>query len=185
MERRVKHNVQSFPRPPLVEKTSRYLQIKWNDKLIADTKEGYWVLETHHPPSKTFCHDSLTDFVILLSIRRNEVNRNIPAYYFPPSSIHVPLSRTTKSSYCEWKGQATYYLISDEQSSVSNRIWSYDDPTDEFKAIQGYLSFYAGPWECFVDGEKVEPQPGHFYGGWMTSDIEGITKGRMGNLDPV
>ena len=52
-------------------------------------------------------------------------------------------------------------------------------------SIQGYLSMYASPWDCFVDGEKVETQPGDFYGGWVTSEIEGIVKGRNGNFDPV
>ena len=76
---------------------------------------------------------------------------------------------------CEWKGKATYYEIANPakpEDIVKNRIWSYDNPTSGFKAIKGYLSFYAGPWNCYVDGEKVEPQPGDFYGGWMTSDIE-------------
>jgi hypothetical protein len=97
----------------------------------------------------------------------------------------VPLTRTPKSSICEWKGQATYYSIDDKDGIVSNRIWSYDNPTESFAAIKGYVSFYAGPWDCFVDDAKVEPQPGDFYGGWVTSDIGGIVKGRMGNFDPV
>ena len=54
---------------------------------------------------------------------------------------------------------------------VPNRIWSYEAPTKGFDSIKGYLSFYAGPWTCFVDSEEVKAQPGDFYGGWMTSDI--------------
>jgi hypothetical protein len=68
---------------------------------------------------------------------------------------------------------------------VKDRIWSYESPNKSYAAIKSYLSFYAGPWDCYVDGEKVEPQPGDFYGGWVTSDIEGIVKGRNGNWDPV
>jgi hypothetical protein len=98
----------------------------------------------------------------------------------------VPLTPTPRSSTCEWKGQATYYSITlDGNGVVPNRIWSYNNPTQPFVDIKGYLSFYAGPWDCFVDGEKVEPQPGDFYGGWVTNDIDGIVKGRMGNFDPV
>lgn len=108
------------------------------------------------------------------------------AYYLPPSSVHVPLTPTQKKSICEWKGVATYYKIDlVDGASVSDRIWSYDRPTPSFEPIRGYVSFYAGPWDCFVDGEKVEPQPGDFYGGWVTSDIGGIVKGRTGNLDPI
>ena len=47
-----KLNVQSFPRPPLLERTPRHLQVKWRGQTIADTKEAFWVLETYHPPSK-------------------------------------------------------------------------------------------------------------------------------------
>ncbi|KAF2718152.1 DUF427-domain-containing protein [Polychaeton citri CBS 116435] len=145
-----KLNPRNFPRPPLCEKTPRRLQVRWNDQLIADTTDAYWVLETHHPPT----------------------------YYLPPSSLKVPLSKNSNTSYCEWKGRATYHDISypsQPQSVVKNRIWSYDSPTEGFRDIKGYLSFYAGPWDCYVDGEKVEAQPGDFYGGWMTSDIERST----------
>ncbi|KAK2591568.1 hypothetical protein QQS21_010738 [Conoideocrella luteorostrata] len=151
-------NVQSFPRPPRLEQTSRHLQIKYLGQLIADTKEAYWALETHHPPT----------------------------YYLPRSSVRIPLTTTKKQTICEFKGVATYYKVElADGTAVSDRIWSYERPTPAFKPIHGYLSFYAGPWDCFVDGEKVEAQPGDFYGGWVTSDIEGIVKGRTGNLDPI
>lgn len=100
----------------------------------------------------------------------------------------VPLTQTSRSSYCEWKGRATYYSItapSPDKATVANRIWTYQSPTKPFEAIRGYLSLYAGPWDCYVDGERVEPQPGDFYGGWVTSDIDGIVKGKHGNFDPV
>ena len=150
MSSTAKLNPRNFPRPPLCEKTPRHLQVKWNDHVIADTKEGYWVLETHHPPT----------------------------YYFPPASMQVSLQKNSRSTFCEWKGKATYYDIETPikpGETVKNRIWSYDSPTGGFQAIKGYLCFYAGPWDCFVDGEKVEPQPGDFYGGWMTSEIERST----------
>ncbi|KAL8916638.1 MAG: hypothetical protein Q9208_008397 [Pyrenodesmia sp. 3 TL-2023] len=150
-----KLNVHNFPRPPLLEKTPRHLQIKWNNQLIADTKDAYWVLETTHPPT----------------------------YYLPPNSLLIPLTRSSHSSFCEWKGAATYWNIANpgnEAEVVKNRIWSYPQPTKGFSAIKDYLSFYAGPWDCYVDGERVEPQPGDFYGGWVTSDIEGPIKGGPG-----
>jgi hypothetical protein len=83
---------------------------------------------------------------------------------------------------------ATYYSMMSPISAnetVSNRIWSYQEPTKGFEAIKGFLAFYAGPWECYVDGERVQPQPGDFYGGWVTSDVEGVVKGQWGNWDPV
>lgn len=142
-----KLNPRNFPRPPSCEKTPRHLEIKWNGQLIADTKDAYWVLETHHPPT----------------------------YYLPPSSVKVPLAKAGNTSYCEWKGMATYWNVTkpgSENEVVKGRIWSYERPTEGFKGIKDYLSFYAGPWDCYVDGDLVEPQPGDFYGGWMTNDIE-------------
>lgn len=59
-------------------------------------------------------------------------------------------------------------------------MWTYERPTEGFRDIKDHLSFYAGPWECYVDGEKVEPQPGDFYGGWVTSEIQGKIKGGPG-----
>jgi uncharacterized protein (DUF427 family) len=44
-------NVHNFPRPPLLERTPGHLVVKWNNIVIADTKDAYWVLETTHPPS--------------------------------------------------------------------------------------------------------------------------------------
>lgn len=105
------------------------------------------------------------------------------AYYLPPDSILLPLTRSSHKSFCEWKGAATYWNITNPGNSsqeVKNRVWSYEKPTKGFESIKDYLSFYAGPWDCYVDGEKVEPQPGDFYGGWVTSDIEGPIKGGPG-----
>lgn len=110
------------------------------------------------------------------------------AYYFPPASLKVPVTKTSRQTYCEWKGAATYWSITDPANpsdTVANHIWSYEKPTKGFEVLKDHLSFYAEPWECIVDGEKVEAQPGNFYGGWVTNDIEGIVKGTNGNWDPV
>ncbi|CRK17413.1 hypothetical protein BN1723_011293 [Verticillium longisporum] len=163
MAARARLNVQTFPRPPLNEKISRHIQIKWKGTVTAETTDAYWVLETHHPP-----------------------NSQVTADYIPPDAMKVNLANTRRSIYCEWKGAAIYYAAAAPGTgeTVSNRIWSYDSPSRGFEPIRGYLSLYAGPWECFVDGELVEAQPGDFYGGWVTSEIEGIVKGRNGNFDP-
>lgn len=127
--------VEKFPRPPALEKIARRLLVQWpSGEVIADTKNAYWVLETHHPPT----------------------------YYIPPSDIKVDLKKTSRKTFCEWKGSATYFEVpspNSTQSAVTNRAWCYEKPTDGFKDIKDYVSFYTGPWDCFVDGEKVQPQP--------------------------
>ena len=150
-----KLNVHNFPRPPLLEKTARHLQVKWQGQTIADTKDAWWVLETTHPPT----------------------------YYFPLAAFNIPLQPSSHTSFCEWKGRATYWNLrspNDDQEVIKNRAWSYETPTKGFEAIKGFISLYADPWDCYVDGEKVQPQPGDFYGGWVTSDIEGEVKGGPG-----
>ena len=58
-----------------------------------------------------------------------------------------------------------------------NAGWSYPEPFSEYKNIAGYLSFYPSKLDCFINGEKVRPQPGGFYGGWITNEIVGPVKG--------
>ena len=50
--------------------------------------------------------------------------------------------------------------------------WSYPDPSPAFAMLRDHVAFYAGPLDrCSVDGETVVPQPGSFYGGWITADL--------------
>ena len=44
------------------------------------------------------------------------------------------------------------------------------------------MAFYASALECFVDDERVRPQPGGFYGGWITGEVVGPFKGEPGTL---
>jgi hypothetical protein len=60
--------------------------------------------------------------------------------------------------------------------------WSYADPTPAFAALRNHVAFYAAPFDsCRVDGETVTPQPGDFYGGWITSRVAGPFKGVPGS----
>jgi hypothetical protein len=82
---------------------------------------------------------------------------------------------------CEWKGEAVYYDVVVPGGSLRAVAWSYPDPTPAFAAIRDHLAFYAGPFEsCFVDEERVKPQEGPFYGGWITSHVAGPFKGAPG-----
>ena len=64
---------------------------------------------------------------------------------------------------------------------AENVGWFYPNPTPAFAAIRDHVAFYAAPMdECTVDGERVTPQPGGFYGGWITADVVGPFKGEPG-----
>lgn len=147
-------SVWDYPRPPRLEDTSKHIQIVFNSEIIADTNRAKRVLETSHPP----------------------------VYYIPPEDIKMEyLIKASGASFCEWKGYAGYYTVKVGEKTLEKVAWFYGDPTPTFAGIKDHIAFYAGPMDaCYVDGEKVEPQPGGFYGGWITKDIVGPFKGGPG-----
>lgn len=148
-------SVWDYPRPPALEPSSRRLTVILGDKIVAETTRGYRVLETSHPPG----------------------------YYFPPEDVDQSLLvPVTGASFCEWKGQACYFTVRVGSREATRAAWRYDEPTPKFAALAGYLSFYPGRFDvCRVDDETVEPQPGDFYGGWITSHVVGPFKGISGS----
>lgn len=153
---REQESVWSYPRPPRLEPCQDPIQILFHGVLIADTSRSFRVLETSHPPT----------------------------YYLDPADIQrqylIPESRT---SFCEWKGIAQYYSIQVGHSLAVGAAWAYPNPTDGFAPLQDYVAFYAQKMDrCTVAGETVTPQPGGFYGGWITSWITGPFKGEPGTM---
>ena len=94
-----------------------------------------------------------------------------PTYYVPPEDVRMEHFRPSPSrTICEWKGQAVYHTVVVGERTAQNAAWSYPNPTEPFSAIR-------------VDGERVESQPGGFYGGWVTKDVVGPFKGGLGSSD--
>jgi uncharacterized protein (DUF427 family) len=147
-------SVWDYPRPPKLEDTSKHIQIIFNGVTIADTHQAKRVLETSHPP----------------------------VYYIPLEDIKQEyLIKSPRSTFCEWKGHGAYYSLAVNDKRVDDVAWYYPEPTPAFATIADCVAFYPAPMDaCYVDGEKVEPQPGNFYGGWITSDIVGPFKGALG-----
>jgi uncharacterized protein (DUF427 family) len=82
------------------------------------------------------------------------------------------------TSWCEWKGEAAYFDVVVGERAADRAAWTYPDPTPPFAALADHLAFFAGRMDaCYLDDELVTPQPGSFYGGWITSDIVGPFKG--------
>ncbi|MEJ2482211.1 MAG: DUF427 domain-containing protein [Gemmatimonadota bacterium] len=148
-------SVWDYPRPPRLEPTDRHIVIHHAGRVIADTRNALRVLETSHPP----------------------------VYYLPPDDVDLTLLEPAPgSSICEWKGTARYWDLVIGEKRIDRVAWSYPDPVPAFRPMLDHLAFYAGPLEkCLVDGEPVRPQPGGFYGGWITSDLVGPFKGGRGS----
>jgi uncharacterized protein (DUF427 family) len=148
-------SVWDYPRPPALVGDDREVVVRWHGATLAETRRAARVLETSHPPT----------------------------FYLPPDDIDLQyLVKKGVGSRCEWKGEATYWdvVVGDHRSA--NGAWSYEAPFAEFAAIRGYVSFYPGRFECFVDGERVKPQGGGFYGGWITPELVGPFKGDAGTM---
>ena len=149
-------SVWDYPRPPRLETFAGSITVELGGETIARADRGWRVLETSHPPT----------------------------YYLPPSAFEDGALRAAAgSSWCEWKGVATYYdLVS--QSRVAERAgWAYLDPTPGFTALTGAIAVMAAQTDrCTVNGEQVESQPGGFYGGWITSWVKGPFKGIPGSM---
>ncbi|WP_375496872.1 DUF427 domain-containing protein [uncultured Jatrophihabitans sp.] len=143
-------SVWDYPRPPACVASDRHVVVRLGETLIADTTAAYRVLETSHPPT----------------------------WYLPRSSVVDGLLTPSRarSTFCEWKGDATYWDVLGHEGAM----WSYEHPTPGFTAITGYVTCYPSAFECFVDDERVRPQEGGFYGGWITDDVVGPFKGGPG-----
>jgi uncharacterized protein (DUF427 family) len=124
------------------------------DVTVADTTRAFRILETSHPPG----------------------------YYIPPGDVLSEYLRPSRRhTYCEFKGQASYYDLVVGERVVRDAAWYYPDPAPGYEVIRDHLAFYPGRVDaCFVDDEQVAAQEGDFYGGWLTADIVGPFKGGPG-----
>ena len=122
--------------------------------MLADTTASLRVLETSHPPT----------------------------YYLPASSFAGGVLRAAEgASWCEWKGQASYLDLVVGDQVLTGIAWTYPEPSARFEALRDHVALYPGRVDgCTVDGEVVQPQPGNFYGGWITSRVTGPFKGGPG-----
>lgn len=146
-------SVWDYPRPPRLERSSRHVRVQLGGAVIADSTRAFRVLETSHPPS----------------------------WYIPAADVRREyIYQSTKGSFCEWKGQASYWSIKAGNAVAEDAGWSYEDPSEPFSPIASCFAFYPHRVDCYVDDERVQPQAGGFYGGWVTKDVVGPFKGSSG-----
>ncbi|MEM9222103.1 MAG: DUF427 domain-containing protein [Pseudomonadota bacterium] len=152
-------SVWDFPRPPAVEPVGKRLCVTFAGRTIADTSRGFRVVET----------------------------AGAPVYHFPPEDVAMDaLVPTGRITVCEWKGAATYFDIVVGERRSEEAAYTYPDPFDDlsqnYAAIGGMIVFYAGRVdEATIDGERVAPQPGGYYSGWVTANLKGPIKGAPGS----
>jgi uncharacterized protein (DUF427 family) len=147
-------SVWDYPRPPQLAPDTREVVVHWGALEVARTRRAIRVLETAHPPS----------------------------FYLPWDDVarHL-LQPAPGSSLCEWKGPACYWSLVHGNRSLSSVAWSYPKPLAGAEALADCVAFYPAALDCRVDGAPVRPQPGGFYGGWITPELVGPFKGEPGS----
>jgi uncharacterized protein (DUF427 family) len=151
---RARESVWSYPRPPRIEPEDRRVLVTLGGAVVADCDDAVRVLET----------------------------AGAPVVYVPPAAVAEGALRSAPGgSFCEWKGSASYFDVVAGGEVADRAAWTYERPTPPFGPIAGWISFYPALVECRLGGELVEPQPGGFYGGWVTAEITGPIKGAPGS----
>jgi uncharacterized protein (DUF427 family) len=148
-------SVWDYPRPPAVSPSARHVRVEHGGEVIAESTRALRVLET----------------------------AGAPVWYLPRDDVRMDLLRAVpgRQTTCEWKGRASYFDIAVGDSIAPRAAWTYDQPLPGYEAIAGHIAFYAGRVDAAtVDGKRVRPQPGGFYGGWVTDDVVGPFKGEPG-----
>ena len=148
-------SVWDYPRPPVIRPSDEQIVIVLGGVEICETNTSLRVLETSHPPT----------------------------YYLPRTAfLDGALVPARGRSFCEWKGEASYLDVVGGDKVATRAAWYYRDPKPAYAALRGHVAVYAGAMDrCLVDGELVVPQPGGFYGGWITSAVTGPFKGVPGS----
>ena len=147
-------SVWDYPRPPRLEQVARRITVRFSGETVADTTRALRLLETSHPP----------------------------VYYLPPGDVRRDLLEPAPgTSFCEFKGKASYVTIVANGRRSERAGWLYESPAAPYGALAGHIAFYAARVdEARVGDDVVQPQPGDFYGGWVTPDIVGPFKGGPG-----
>ncbi len=149
-------SVWDYPRPPRVEPCTRRVRVEHGGAIVAASASALRVLETSHPP----------------------------VIYIPPRDVDMSRLHEVAdaSTYCEFKGVASYFDLVDPDGPVSGlAAWTYGAPVPAYEALRDHVAFYPGRVDgCWLDDERVAAQEGDFYGGWVTADITGPFKGGPG-----
>jgi uncharacterized protein (DUF427 family) len=149
-------SVWDFPRPPRVEAVDWRIRVVHAGATVVDAPRALRVLETSQAP----------------------------AYYVAPEFVTggVLVASSARPTLCEWKGVAEYAdLALPGGPTVRSVAWRYRDPAAGFEVIADHWALYAQKVdECWVDDERVVPNEGSFYGGWVTSNVTGPFKGAPG-----
>ena len=101
--------------PITLERNDKRVIVTVGGRVIADTRRAFTLLEAKYPP----------------------------VHYIPREDVDMEqLQRSDSTTYCPYKGDASYYDIAIGGTKSKNAVWTYEDPHESVEIIKGYLAFY-------------------------------------------
>lgn len=101
--------------PITIEPNAKRVRVTLNGRIVADTSRALTLREANLPP----------------------------VHYIPRENADMALfARTSHSTHCPYKGDASYYSLSIDGRTVENAVWSYETPYPAVAAIKDHLAFY-------------------------------------------
>jgi uncharacterized protein (DUF427 family) len=111
--------------------STRHVQVRIDGTLVADSTRSVMLFETGLPTR----------------------------YYLPADDVRVDLLEpSAHTSFCPYKGRASYHSVRVGENVRENIVWYYQEPFDEVAKIRDLLAFYDEQVEVTIDG-VVQPQP--------------------------
>src|SRR5271168_1115341 len=101
--------------PILIERNSGRVVVSVSGRVIADTRNALTLHEAHYPAVQ----------------------------YIPRKDVDMALLvRTELTTYCPYKGDASYFSIPVGGERSTNAVWTYETPFPAMAAIKDYVAFY-------------------------------------------
>ena len=101
--------------PISIELNRSRVVVKAGGKIIADTNDALTLREASYPP----------------------------VHYIPRQDVNMAaLSRSEHTTYCPYKGDASYYSIVAGGDRSRNAVWTYESPFEAMAQIKDYVAFY-------------------------------------------
>ncbi|MGB3481743.1 MAG: DUF427 domain-containing protein [Mycobacterium sp.] len=105
----------SADHPITVEPTAGRVTVRINGEVVADTRAALTLQESNYPAVQ----------------------------YIPATDVvQHALTCTTTTTYCPYKGDATYYSVTSGETTVDDALWTYERPYPAVAAIAGHVAFY-------------------------------------------
>lgn len=153
-------SVWRYPRPPRVEPVAAEVRILLDGRDVARSTSALRVIETSSPP----------------------------VIYLPEGDFReVDLIERDDWALCEWKGVSRFLDLVAGDVRVDKAGWRFPHPFSDLKGgyerLVGHVALFPAKFDCRLDGEKITPQEGGYYGGWIDRRLKGPFKGAEGTED--